>query len=50
MPTPKIEMKPTPAEMLKFEPVRINAQMPPIVITITLAKTTATSSTEPSAR
>ena len=43
-------MKPTPAEMLKFEPVSISAQMPPIDSTITLANTTATSSSEPSAR
>ena len=36
MATPKSEMKPTAAEMLKLVPVRHKAQTPPIVIAKTL--------------
>jgi len=46
MATPKIEMKPTAAEMLKFVPVSISAQMPPIDSAATLVNTTIVSSRE----
>ena len=44
--TPKSEMKPTAAEMLKLVPVRYKAQMPPIARAKTLLMTTTASSHE----
>ena len=43
--TPKIEMKPTAAEILKFVPVKSNAQTPPIERSSTLENTITASST-----
>ena len=43
-------MKPTPAEILKFMPINISDQMPPITITITFVHTTSTSINDCSAR
>jgi hypothetical protein len=48
--TPRIEMKPTPAEMLKFSPVIFNAQNPPTAIASTLPNTTSASSWDRKAR
>ena len=45
MATPKIEMKPTAAEMLKFVPVSNRAQTPPIDRSSTLENTIMASST-----
>ena len=44
MATPKSEMKPTAAEMLKLVPVRYKAQTPPIARSNTLLMTTTASS------
>ena len=46
MDTPKSEMKPTAAEMLKVVPVRKSAQTPPIEAARTLPSTTTASSQE----
>ncbi len=48
--TPRMEMKPTAAEMLKFRPVSFSAQTPPSAIASTLANTTAASRSERNAR
>ena len=50
MATPKIEMKPTAAEMLKLVPVSSSAQMPPSDRASTLDSTTSASSSERKAR
>ena len=48
--TPRIEMNPTAAEMLKFNPTSFKAHTPPTAIASTLAKTTAASRSERNAR
>ena len=50
MATPKIEMKPTAAEMLKFVPVSNRAQTPPIDRATTLDSTRKASRKERKAR
>ena len=48
--TPKIEMNPTAAEMLKWVPVKNSAQMPPQNSNSTLESTSPTSTNEWKAR
>ena len=50
MATPKIEMKPTAAEMLKLRARQHRAQMPPIDSSTTLDSTANASSSERKAR